>query len=48
MINAGRVLTEKECVDVLLYLCAFTFMHIKMRAPIGVCKDVADRVLKNV
>lgn len=30
------------------YLCAFSFMYVKMRAPIGVCKDVADRVLKNV
>ncbi len=39
---------EKKYVDILVYFCVFTFMHVKMRAPIGVCKDVADRVLKNV
>lgn len=39
---------EKKYVDMLVYLCAFSFMYVKMRAPIVVCKDVAERVLENV
>lgn len=39
---------DKKYVDMLVYLCAFTFMHVVMRAPVSECKAVAERVLKNV
>lgn len=38
---------NQDFFDALLYLCAFSFMRVKVHAPFALCKSVAEKVVSN-